>query len=88
MARQSLFYRILLATARDLTSITAVDWHLKAKDTEYDTGLTKNYRIKVSMQRINSIHTLIFKIQQILVSCELNKWPRSFLTTLIQKSMK
>ena len=42
-----------------LTSTTAVDWHLKAK----------NYCITVSMQKISSIHKLI---QQILGSHELN----------------
>ena len=42
-----------------LTSKTAVDWHLKAK----------NYCITVSMQKISSIHKLI---QQILGSHELN----------------
>ena len=36
---------------------------------EYDAGLTKNYCITVSMQKINSIHKLI---QQVLGSHELN----------------
>ena len=55
------------------TSTTAVDWHLKVKDVKYDVGLTKNYCITVSMQKISSIHKLIlFKIQQILGSQELN----------------
>ena len=49
-----------------LTSTTAVDWHLKAK----------NYCITVSMQKISSIHKLI---QQILGYHELNDhthfWP-------------
>ena len=71
---------------RDLTSTTKVDWQLKIKDIEYDVGLTKNYCIIVSIQKISSIHTLILKIQQILGSHELNKWSHLFLTMLSQKS--
>ena len=74
---QTLFHRILPATARGLTSKTAVNWHLKVKDVEYNVGLTKNYCIRVSMQKISSIHKLI---QQILGSHELNGH--------IQKSLK
>ena len=33
---QTLFHRILLATARGITSTTAVDCHFKVKDIEYD----------------------------------------------------
>ena len=66
---QTLFHRILPATTRGLTSKTAVNWHLKVKDVEYNVGLTKNYCIRVSMQKISSIHKLI---QQILGSHELN----------------
>ena len=66
---QTLFYRILPATARDVTSTTAVNRYLKVKDTEY-VGLTKNYCITVSMQKISSHHKLI---QQILGSHELNE---------------
>ena len=66
---QTLFHRILPATARGLTSKTAVNWHLKVKDIEYNVGLTKSYCITVSMQKISSIHKLI---QQILGSHELN----------------
>ena len=73
---QILFHRILPATARGLTSKTAVNWHLKVKDIEYNVGLTKSYCITVSMQKISSIHKLI---QQILGSHELNGhtqfWP-------------
>ena len=73
---QTLFHRILPATARGLTSKTAVNWHLKVKDIEYNVGLTKNYCITVSMQKISSIHKLIL---QILGSQELNDhahfWP-------------
>ena len=39
---QTLFHRILPATARGLTSKTAVNWHLKVKDIEYNVGLTKD----------------------------------------------
>ena len=39
---QTLFHRILLATARGLTSTTAVDWHLKVKDIDYDVCVTKD----------------------------------------------
>ena len=66
---QTLFHRILPATAMGLTSKTAVNWHLKVKDIEYNVGLTKSYWITVSMQKISSIHKLI---QQILGSHELN----------------
>ena len=48
---QNLFHRILPATARVLTSTTAVDWHLKVKDKKCDVGLAKNYYITVSMQK-------------------------------------
>ena len=60
---QSLFYRTLLATAGGPKSTTAVDWHLKVKDTEYDADLTKNYCITTSMQEISSIHKLNLNIQ-------------------------
>ena len=66
---QTLFHGILPATARGLASKNVVNWHLKVKDIEYNVGLTKNYFIKVSMQKIGSIHKLI---QQILGSHELN----------------
>ena len=66
---QTLFHRILPATVRGLTSKTAVNWHLKVKDIEYNVDLTKNYCITVSMRKISSIHKLI---QQILGSHELN----------------
>ena len=65
---QTLFHRILPATARGLTSKTAVNWHLKVKDIEYNDGLTKSYYITLSMQKIRSIH----KIIQISGSHELN----------------
>ena len=73
---ETLFHRTLPATAMSLTSSTAVDWHLKVKDIEYDVGLTKNYCITVSMQKISSIHKVIFKIQQILGSHQLNDHAR------------
>ena len=66
---QTLSHRILPATARGLTSTTAVNWHLKVKDIECYVGLTKNYGITVSMQKISSIHKII---QQILEPHELN----------------
>ena len=66
---QILFHRILPATARGLTSKTAVNWHLKVKDIEYNVRLTKSYCITVSMQKISSIHKLV---QLILGSHELN----------------
>ena len=53
--RQTLFYRTLLAVARGPTSTTAVDRHLKVKYTEYNVGLTINYCITVSIQKISSI---------------------------------
>ena len=51
-----------------LKSKTAVNWHLKVEDIEYNVGLTKNYCITDSMQKISPIHKLI---QQILGSHEL-----------------
>ena len=59
MDRQTLHYRTVPATARGPTSKTAVDWHLKVKDIEYDVGLTKNYCLTVIMQKISSINKLI-----------------------------
>ena len=73
---QTLFHRILPATARSLASKTAVNRYLKAKDIEYSVGLAKNYCITVSIQKVSSIHKLT---QQILGSHELNGhtqfWP-------------
>ena len=77
---QILFHRILPATARGLTSKTAVNWHLKVKDIEYNVGLTTNYCAIVSMQKISSIHKLI---QQILGSREINNHTQ-ILTTSTQ----
>ena len=56
---QTLFYGILPATARGLASKTAIKWHVKIKDIEYTVGLTKNYCITVSMQKISSIYKLL-----------------------------
>ena len=53
---QTLFHRILPATARGLTSTTAVDWHLKVKNKKRDVGLIKNYCITTSMQKISSLN--------------------------------
>ena len=39
--------------------------NLKVKYIQYNAGVIKNYCIKISMQKISSIHKLIFKIQQI-----------------------
>ena len=76
---QTLFHRTHPAN-RGPTSTTAVDWHLKVKDIRYDVALTKNYCIKVCMQKISSIHKVILKIEQILGSDELNInthfWPQ------------
>ena len=66
---QTLFHGTLPATARGLASKTAINWHLRGKDIEYNVGLTKNYCINVSMQKISSILKLI---QQILGSHKLN----------------
>ena len=59
---QTLFHSILPATARGLTSKTAVNWHLKVKNIEYNVGLTKKFCITVSMQKISLIHKLIKQI--------------------------
>ena len=69
MDGQTQFHGILPATARGLASKTAINWHLKVKNIEYNVGLTNNYCITVSMQKVSSIHKLI---QQILGSHELN----------------
>ena len=68
---QTLFHGILPATTRGLASKTAINWHLKVKNIEYNVGLTNNYCITVSMQKVSSIHKLI---QQILGSHELNDY--------------
>ena len=47
---QTLFHRILPATASGLTSKTAVNWHLKVKDIEKMLALP-SYCITVSMQK-------------------------------------
>ena len=66
----TLIHRILIQLPPGvLTSKTAVNWHLKVKDIEYNVGLTKTFCITVSMQKINSIHKII---QLILGSHELN----------------
>ena len=57
---QTLIYGTTLATTRGPTSITAVDWHLKNKDTEYHVGLGKNYYVTTSMLKITSIHIYSF----------------------------
>ena len=67
--KQTLFQGMLTATARGLASKTAINWHLKVKNIEYNVGLTNNYCITVSMQKVSSIHKLI---QQILGPHELN----------------
>ena len=51
---QTLFHRILPATAMGLTSKIAINWHLKVKDKEYNVGLTKSYYITVSSQILGS----------------------------------
>ena len=43
-----------------LASKTALNWHLIVKDMEYNVDLTKNYCITVTMQKISSIHKLIW----------------------------
>ena len=45
---QTLFHGILPATARGLASKTAINWHLKVKDVEYNVGLIKYYCIAQS----------------------------------------
>ena len=66
---QTLFHRIISATAMALTSKTAKNWHLKVKDIEYNVCFTKSYCITVTMQKIRLIYKLI---QQILGPHELN----------------
>ena len=69
--RQILFHGILLATARGLASKTAINWHLKVKNTEYNVALTNTYCITVRMKKISVIHELI---QEVLGSHELNDY--------------
>ena len=73
---QTLFHGILPATARGLASKTAIKWHLKVKNIEYNVGLTDNYCITVSMKKVSSIHKFT---QEILGSHEINDytqfWP-------------
>ena len=59
---ETLFHRILPATAKGLTSTTAVEWNLKAKDKKCDAGLTKYYASQSACKK-SAIHKLI---QQIL----------------------
>ena len=66
---ETLFHRILPATARGLTSTTAVDWHLKVKNKKCSVGLTKIIASQSACKKISSIHKLIL---QILGSHELN----------------
>ena len=80
--RQTLFYRTIPANAGGPTSTTAVEQHLKVKDIEYDIGITKNYCMTVSMQKISSIHKLILKIQQILGPHELNDHAKPQITEI------
>ena len=68
---QTLFLGILPATTRGLASKTAINWHLKVKNIEYNVGLTNNYCITVSMKKVSSIHKFI---QEILGSHELNDY--------------
>ena len=56
---QTLFQRILPATAWVLTSTTELDWHLKVQNKKCNVGLIKKYYITVSMQKISSIHKFI-----------------------------
>ena len=81
---QTLFHRIILATARGLMNKTAVNWHLKFKEIEYNVGLSKNCCITVSTQKISSIHKLI---QQMIGSRELNGHAHLVITST-QKSLK
>ena len=66
----------LLPGVQQVDCSTAVDWHIKVKDIEYNVGLRKYFCITVSMRKISSIHELTLQIQQILDSHELN-WPFS-----------
>ena len=68
---QILFHGILLATARGLGSKTAINWHLKVKNIEYNVALTNNYCITVSMKKVSSIQKFI---QEILGSHEQNDY--------------
>ena len=66
---QTLFHGILPATARGLASKTTINWNLKVTNIELNVGLTNNYCITATMQKVSSIHK---PIQQILGSHELN----------------
>ena len=68
---QTLFHGILPPTAISLASKTSINWHLKVKNIEYNVGLTNNYCITVSMQKVSWIHKLT---HQILWPHELNDY--------------
>ena len=72
--KQTLFHGILTAAARGLASKTAITWHLKVKNIEYNVGLINNYCITVSMQKVSSIREEIKLIQEILECHELNDY--------------
>ena len=65
---QTLFNKTLPATPGDPITTTAVDWHLKVKDIEYNVGLPKTYCVTISMQKNQFNSALILKTQQILGS--------------------
>ena len=67
---QTQFHRALPATASGLTSKTAVNCHLKVKDTGYNVGLAKSCCITVTMQKISSIHKLINLIYKFINSAD------------------
>ena len=48
---QTLFHRVLPATAKRLTSTTAVDWHFKAQNKKCNVGLIKNYCIQGTIKK-------------------------------------
>ena len=63
---QTLFYKILPATAMGLTSKTTVHWHLKVKDIEYNVGLPRAIASHSACKKSAQL------IQQISGSHELN----------------
>ena len=53
--QKTLVHRVLTATAGCLASATAVDWHLKVEDIEYDVCLTKHYCITLVLHQASSL---------------------------------
>lgn len=61
--RKLAFHQIVFS--HDTSTIAS---KIKVKETEKDIGLTKNYYIAITIQKISSIHKFLLKIKQTLGS--------------------